>query len=92
MLLNQLEIEAKDSAVLLIALSGYNVKLVLKLLTIGAFLGPYHRHLLYLWYQSMTSTVCPKSHESERSSYTFHSIIREKAGYNVTFNFSNTSI
>ena len=87
-----MEIEAKGSAVLLIALSGYKVKLILKLLILGVFLCPYHRHLLYLWYQSMTSTASPKSCESERISYTAHSIIREKAGYNLNFNFSNTSI
>ena len=87
-----MEIEANGSDFLLIALSGYRVKLILKLLILVVFLGPYHRHLLYLWYESMTSAACQRSYESERISYTAYSITREKAGYNLTFNFSNTSI
>ena len=35
------------SAIFLFALSGSKVKLVFKLLILGAFLGPYHRHLLF---------------------------------------------
>ena len=36
------------SAIFLISLSGSCVKLIFKLLILGAFLGPYHRHLLSL--------------------------------------------
>ena len=79
------------SAVFLIALSGFNVKLILKLLILGAFLGRYHRHLLSLPNESMTSIAHLKSYEFERISHTTHPINREKVGYILTFNFFNTS-
>ena len=56
----------KCSAIFLIALSGSKVKFVFKLLILGAFLGPYHRHLLSLSDESMSSMAYPKSYELER--------------------------
>ena len=43
------------SSIILIALNGSRVILILKLLILGAFLGPFHRHLLSLSNVSMTS-------------------------------------
>lgn len=63
----------KYSAVFPIALTGSKVKLILKLLIIGTFLGHCHRHLLYLWNESMTSIAYSKSYRSEGISYTAHS-------------------
>ena len=56
----------KSSAIFLIALSGFKVKLIFKLLMLEAFLGPYHRHLLSLSNDSMPPIVYPISHEFER--------------------------
>ena len=85
------KLATKCSAVFLIALSVPKIKLNLKLLILGAFFGPYHKHLLSLSNESMTSIAYLKSFESERISYTTYSINREKGGYNLTFNFCNTS-
>ena len=85
------KLERKCSFIFLIASSGSKVKLILNLLILGAFLGPYHRHLLSLSNESMTSKAYPKLYEFERILYTTHSINREKDGYNLTFNFFNTS-
>ena len=81
----------KCSAIFLIALSGSKVKLVFKQLLLGAFLGPYHRHLLSLSNESITSMTYPKSYEFEILLYTAHSINREKDGYNLTLHFFDTS-
>ena len=50
----------------LIALSGSKLKLDFKLFILGAFFGPYHRHLLSLSNESMTSMAYPKSYEFDR--------------------------
>ena len=81
----------KCSAIFLIALSGSKKKLVFKLLIIGAFLGPYHRHLLSISNESMTSLTYSKSYEFQRILYAAHSINREKDGYNLTLHFFDTS-
>ena len=81
----------KCSAIFLIALSGSKVILVFKLLILGAFLGPYHRHLLSLSNESMTSVTDPKSFEFERILYAAYSINREKDGYNLTLHYFDTS-
>ena len=67
----------KCSAIFLIALSGSKVKLVFKLLILGAFLGPCRRHLLSLSNESMTSVTYPKSCEFERILYAADSINRK---------------
>ena len=75
----------------LIALSGFRVQLIFKLLILGAFLDPFHRHLLSLSNESMTSLTYPKSYEFKIILYTIHLISREKDGYNLPFHFLNTS-
>ena len=73
-------------------MSGFKVKLILKLIIIGAFLGSYHKHLLSLSNESMTLRIAyPKLYESKVISYTIHPINREKDGYNLTFYIFNTS-
>ena len=72
------KLATKCSAVFLITLSGSKVKLIFELLILGAFLGPYHIHLLSLLNETMTSIAYPKLYEFERISYTTHSINREK--------------
>ena len=72
-------------------LIGSRVKLIFKLLILGAFLGSYHRHLLSLSNESMTPLAYPKSYEFKTILCTFHSINREKDGYNLIFHFLNTS-
>ena len=72
-------------------LIGSRVKLIFKLLILGAFLGSYHRHLLSLSNESMTPLAYPKSYEFKMILCTSHSINREKDGYNLTFHFLNTS-
>ena len=64
----------KCSAIFLITLNGSKVKLVFKLLILGALLGPYHRHPLSLSNESMTSMTYPKFYEFERILYAAHSI------------------
>ena len=81
------KLATKCSAVFLIALSVPKIKLNLKLLILGAFFGPYHKHLLSLSNESMTSIAYLKSFESERISYTTYSINREKGGYNLILHF-----
>ena len=81
----------KYSAIFMIALSGSKVILVFKLLILGTFLGPYHRHLLSLSNKSMTSMTYPKSYEFERILYAANSINREKDGYNLILHFFDTS-
>lgn len=81
----------KGFAVFLITLSGSNVKFISKLLILRTFLGPYHRQLLPLLNESMELIAYAKSHESERISYTAHSVNCGKDGYNLTFNFFNNS-
>ena len=51
------------SSIILISVSGSRVKLIFKLLILGAFPGPYHRHLLSLLNESMTSFPYPESYE-----------------------------
>ena len=63
------KLSIKCSAIFLIALSGSKVKLVLKLLVVGAFLGPYHRYLLSISNESMISLTYSKSYELERILY-----------------------
>ena len=77
--------------ILLTALSRFRVKLIFKLLILGAFLGPYHRHLLSLSNESMTLLAYPKLYEFKIILCTTHLINREKDGYNLTFHFLNTS-
>ena len=79
------------SSIIRIAVSLSRVKLIFKLLILGAFLGPYHRHLLSLLNESMTSFAYPESYEFQMILCTAHSINREKDGYNLTFHFFNTS-
>ena len=81
----------KCCAFFLISLSGSKVKLVFKLLILGVFLGPYHRHLLSLLNEWMTSMTYRKSYEFEWILYAAHLINREKDGYNLTLHFFNTS-
>ena len=81
----------KSFAVFLITLSGSNVKFISKLLILRTFFGPYHSQLLPLLNESMELIAYAKSHESERISYTAHSVNCRKDGYNLTFSFFNTS-
>ena len=78
------------SAIFLIGLSRSRVKLIFKLLILGAFLGPYHRHLS-LSNESITSLAYPKSYEYKIILCTTQSINRDKDGYNLTFHILNTS-
>ena len=79
------KLATKCSAVFLITL-------ILKLLILGAFLGPYHRHILSLSNESMASIAYPKSYKFGRISYTTHLLHRQKNGCNLTSNLFNTHI
>ena len=79
------------SSIILIALRWSGVKLIFKLLILGAFVGPYHRHHLSLSNESMAYLAYPKSYEFKMILCTIHSLNREKDGYNLTFHFFNTS-
>ena len=76
-------------SIILIALIA-RVKLIFKLLILEAFLAPYHRHLLSLSNESMTSLAYPKSCEFKIILCVTHSINREKDGYNLNFHLLNT--
>ena len=65
--------------------------MIFKLLILGGFFGPYHRHLLSLSNESMISLAYPKSYEFKISLCTTHSINREKDGYNLTCHSLNAS-
>ena len=72
------KLAAMGSSILLIAFSWSRVKLIFKLLILGAFLGLYHRHLLSLSNESMTFLAYPKLYEFKIILCTTHSINREK--------------
>ena len=78
------------SFIILIAFSGSRAKLIFKLLILGAFLSPCHRHLLSLSNESLTSLAYPKSYEFKIILCVTHSINRENNGYNLNFHLLNT--
>ena len=57
------KLAAMRFSIILIAVSVSRVKLIFKLFKLGAFLGPYHRHLLSLLNESTTSFAYPESYE-----------------------------